>query len=280
MNRIVAEHRQRNQQNRDAWERFTAHRQRVTDILCDACFGRAGRLCVLGAGNCNDLDLHRLTAAFFEVHLVDLDSTALHDGISQQHLSGDPRIIVHAGVDVTGTYETLAEWSPESAPDPEYLQQWMAQVRRPPLLAIPGHYQVVASACLLTQLIDSVVMAIGERHPIFIECVNAIRSQHLRLLLDLAEPGGKIIVFTDFVSSLTAPSLLHCREEELTSAAAQWIHERNFFTGVNPYVLLGRLREEPHVSRVSETQMLPPWRWDFGPRVYAVTALIAERAVK
>lgn len=153
-------------------------------------------------------------------------------------------------------------------------------MRNPPLLGIPGQYHMVASACLLTQLIDSVVMAIGERHPIFIECVDAIRSQHLRLLLDLAEPGGKIIVFTDFVSSLTAPSLLHCREEELTNATAQWIQERNFFTGVNPYVLLGRLREEFLVSRERDAQMLPPWPWDFGPRVYAVTAIIAERAIK
>ena len=29
-------------------------------------------LCVLGAGNCNDLDLRRLSSLFDEVHLVDL----------------------------------------------------------------------------------------------------------------------------------------------------------------------------------------------------------------
>ena len=45
------------------------------------------RLCVLGAGNCNDLDLVRLARSFAQVHLVDLDSPlpAIHLHLQRLH---------------------------------------------------------------------------------------------------------------------------------------------------------------------------------------------------
>ena len=53
---------------------FAPHQKRLTDLICSrAAPGQTVRLCVLGAGNCFDLELSRLTQSFAEVHLVDID---------------------------------------------------------------------------------------------------------------------------------------------------------------------------------------------------------------
>src|SRR5688572_33041802 len=60
------------------WQHFAPHRARVQELILT---GReltpGGKLCALGAGNCNDLELNRLLDAFDEVHLVDIDPAAL-----------------------------------------------------------------------------------------------------------------------------------------------------------------------------------------------------------
>ena len=66
-----------NAESRDQWNAFSGHRQKVSALLGAGAEPRAGRLCVLGAGNCNDLDLASLLQAHREVHLVDLDAVAL-----------------------------------------------------------------------------------------------------------------------------------------------------------------------------------------------------------
>jgi hypothetical protein len=57
-----------NKSSAAAWEPFTSHREKVTALLTGSAAG--GRLCVLGAGNCNDLDLARLLLAYAEITLV------------------------------------------------------------------------------------------------------------------------------------------------------------------------------------------------------------------
>src|SRR5262249_19148251 len=96
-----------NASSRSGWERYAAHRRVVTSLLTSGTAG--GRLCVLGAGNGNDLDLPALLKAFREVHLVDLDAEALTFGTTFQKVAGHPGLRTHeidvAGVDVRG-------WSP------------------------------------------------------------------------------------------------------------------------------------------------------------------------
>src|SRR5687767_6985847 len=69
-----------NRDVRDLWERYRGHRQRVTaEILALAPAGAepGGRVCLLGAGNANDLELEALASRFDEIHLVDIDPGAL-----------------------------------------------------------------------------------------------------------------------------------------------------------------------------------------------------------
>src|SRR5271155_2717787 len=95
-----------NDASRDAWEAFGHHRHVITQLLVSA-IPWSGRLCVLGAGNSNDLDLGVLRAAYHEVHLVDLDPYALAHGVKHQDCEGAPAVFRHGGMDVTGVLDDI-----------------------------------------------------------------------------------------------------------------------------------------------------------------------------
>src|SRR5688500_2807655 len=99
--RLVEEQIRLNRITRDGWSRYSSHREHLTRLLTKKDFP-GGRLLVLGAGNCNDLDLQGLLRSFSELHLVDIDAEALDWGVNEQGLSGNEQIVLHGGLDVTG----------------------------------------------------------------------------------------------------------------------------------------------------------------------------------
>jgi hypothetical protein len=278
MNAILAQQRTRNATSRGAWDRYASHRQRVMSLLLRHGGDGSQRLCVLGAGNCNDLDLFRLARSFAQVHLVDLDEEALAFGLSRQRDLDSDTVHLHGGIDVTGIATELGAWCPERPADERDVARCVELAASAPSPRIPAPFDVLASVCLLSQLIDSVVFTLGERHPCFLDLMLAVRSRHLRLLVELLRPGGHLVLVTDIVSSASCPELPRVSEEQLPRTIARLIEERNFFTGVNPFVLQRYFLADSVVSRLVENvELARPWLWDFGPRTYAVCAICARR---
>lgn len=114
-------HVESNRQNRDAWGRYAPHRARVTGLVVEA-LAPGDRLCVLGAGNVNDLDLAEVLAVAAAVDLFDIDGAAMAAGVRRQQLDGDPRVSGHE-------HDLAAE-------------------------PAPGTFEVVLSAGMLTQLLE------------------------------------------------------------------------------------------------------------------------------
>lgn len=192
-----------NASSRDQWITFSDHRAKVTNLLVNSSNRPHSRLCVLGAGNANDLDLPALLQAHREVHLVDLDPEALAQAAQRQHVAQHPALHVSGGLDLTAMLDTIQTWSPSTIIRPETLQALAeAPAARVPL-ALQPPFDLVASTCLLSQLIGNAFHALGERHPQFLAVVQAIRAGHLRLLTSLAAPGGLAILITDLASSNT-----------------------------------------------------------------------------
>jgi hypothetical protein len=218
------------------WQVFAGHRQRVTELL-----GRGAtpgsRLCVLGAGNANDLDLAALMQAYREVHLVDLDADAMARGAARQGVADNPGLHRHGGIDLTGALDALAALSPASAVGDDAVAACAEEPVRSLSPALPGPFDVAASTCLLSQLIAGVVQTVGEGHPRFLDLVQALRLGHLRLLTHLVAPGGLGLLITDIVSSDSFPALPSVAEEALPGVLAQLVRGRNFFHGLNPAVL-------------------------------------------
>ncbi len=278
MNRIDELHRRRNAASRGRWESFAGHRRRVTQLLLAGRGSGNGRLCVLGAGNCNDLDLAELCSAFEEVHLVDLDEESLACGLAAQGRAESECVSVQGGIDVAGFHAAVGNWDPAHGPSDAEVEACLTRAVSHCLPQLPGPFEVVASACLLTQLVDSLAVAMGQEHPRFLEVLAAVRLRHLQLLCELTQPGGTVILISDFVSSGTYPALATTLPAALPAVAGQLIRQRNFFTGVNPAVLHAIFGRDPVIAAlVHSVRVSPPWLWDFGPRTYAVCALVATR---
>lgn len=273
------EQRRRNLQSRDAWGLFGSHRRHVTRLLVEtiAQAGVAGgaRLCLLGAGNCNDLDLARLTPPCAEIHLVDLDGEALVEGLARQAPPHADRIRLHGDVDLSGLLGRLPVTF-RSAPlgdeaNRESLVQAALEAR--PGRSLPAPFDIVASVCLLSQLLEPEVVAVAPNPRLHLPLIQALRLRHLQLLVEWLRPGGRGLLVTDIVSSVTCPTLASTPTEALPALLRQLVAQQNFFTGLNPGVIEQQLRTAPNVGdRLENVVALPPWLWDLGPRVYAVCA--------
>jgi hypothetical protein len=180
------------------------------------------------------------------------------------------------GCDVTGIWECLEELS--AAPNAVVLLERAIEQCSRPSLAKLDRFDLVASTCLLSQIVKGVDDALGENHPRFLDVVSAVRASHLRLLAELAAPGGQILLITDFVSSDTAPEIRAAAEDRLAPLARELLEGRNFFHGVNPAVLASLWSTDPVLAAATcNLKVLDPWRWDFGVRVYLVTAFQVDK---
>ena len=275
---LLAEHQRRNLTTLNANALFAAHRQRVMRLLKQAAGDLPGRLCVLGAGNCNDLDLGDLLAEYLEIVLVDLDraasvsavTTAIDDSLRH-------RIHIADSTDVTGAFERLQvadtkDFGSDAAADLLRLFSAVPQIPFAP-------FDCIVSTCLLSQLIDSLVLALGQDHPSIVPLILALRKQHLRTLVQSLVQGGRGLLIFDFVSSQSLPNLMQIDEGHLNHTLIDAINAKNFFTGLNPFAVQAEMATHADLAGlIRNIRLHPPWRWDIGQKQFAVSAISFVRS--
>ena len=242
---------ERNRESRESWEAFAGHRTQVTSLLLEAAQSRVRpELCLLGAGNCNDVDLQSLLSCYQRIHLVDYDAAALSTGVQRQSLQGDERLMLHGGVDLR---DEPLRWQPEPV-------------------------EVAASLCLLSQLLEDDASRANASDPTALQQLQATRRRHLQQLVESLKPGGQGFLITDLVSSDTVPLLRLASRDQLPALIANCIAHRNFFSGLNPATILDVLGSDPwFTARLATLTPIDPWKWDFGPRCYAVYGIRFQR---
>jgi hypothetical protein len=248
------------------WELYTAHRARLTDVIVRSAGPEGGRLCVLGAGACNDLDLSLATQVFSEVHLVDLDEKALMRGVARHE--APVRALLHRHtLDLSGlSARRLARWR-RAPPDADELEQVSAETLDAICDRLPGPFDVVASTCVLTQMAFALREALGERHPALETLRFALMRTHLSSLVALTAPGGAAVFASDLVSSSTFPLSVE-DDRDLVDVMSQVVASGAGYYAANPEVVANIL------THAGTPEFLPPWLWT-GPleRTYLVYAL-------
>lgn len=265
----------------DAWDLYEEHRSRVTRLVLDAAPLDRSRLCVLGAGNANDLDIRTLLPRFAAIHLVDLDEHAIPRGLKAQQVRASDKLTVIGGLDVSGIGDWLERWHADRPSDEDVGSCLAAIFPKPTLDLEPSSYAVVLSATMLTQLVDALVAVLPRDHPRLLELTLASRDAHLRLIADLIAGGGTGILVTDVVSTDTCPQLLDARPDELPGLLWHLIAEQNFFTGTNPLAVASFLKSDPTLARsISRVEFQGPWAWRIGAnRGYLTYALLLEKGM-
>src|SRR5262245_39426462 len=88
-----------NRDTADCWELFAGHRARLTALVLEHA---SRRVAIVGAGNCNDLDLEALAVRSKEIHLIDIDAEAVQRARSRQPAAVAGALCLHAPVDLSG----------------------------------------------------------------------------------------------------------------------------------------------------------------------------------
>lgn len=228
----------RNQLTKNNWNRCKSHRDHVTSLLSQ--HSPSSLLRGFGAGNCNDLDLNKLSRHYTAIELIDIDLTAMQGAIEQQGIEAKDGIRLVGDTDLSES-----EFSTEHLAD------------------------ITISSCLFTQLIEQQPIEISNNQ----DAIVRFRAAHLDMLLRTTKPGGTVYFVTDMVSNLTARQLKFIPEEQLNGFLSNSISQRNFFTGTNPFGTLQQLKSDPRVARAT---LLDAWKWELGPRVFAVYGIQAE----
>lgn len=261
--------------SREAWPVLGApqipagdiHRRHVMARLLDSPPKQDGRLGVLGAGPCNDLDLSALQAQWSRVDLVDIDAPRVQQGVAAQ--VADSRGIQIVTQDLLWGDQSLSRDPARS--DAQNLPERISATK---WSALGQDYDRIASTCVLSQLIEQVVQIIGIDSPKFVASVQATRLRHLELMASVLRPGGTGWLFCDFVSSETLPELLTTTAKALPQLLGQSVTQGNYFHGLNPGILWQVLRQDEGLAAlIRDPQITNPWIWLTGERAYAVCGL-------
>lgn len=266
---------------------YGSHRQRVMELIGIAVQGlpnaQAASLAILGAGNCLDVDLKTLAGQFQRIELLDLDRAALEYALAMQssdeiNSEGLPVVRLIAPFDFA---QPLTQLRADDIRDPSQVSR-LCESLQAPLSGLPcTPCDVVVSTCMLSQLISPLAMLATEQHPNFAAYLQSLRRGHFRRMLQLLKPGGQAIFICDLVSSETTPALHQISDADLPRLLAQCLSTGNFFSGLNPGVVLQDLQTQPTLSEhLRDIQILPPWRWQMGPRTYAVYAIVFTASPK
>ena len=186
------------------WVAYAGHREIVTRLISSR---TAESLCVLGAGQCFDLDLPRLETHFDRITLVDIAPDEMKNGLTHQGVA-DSQTITTLEKDITESehlFEKLA-----ATPTDDLIDRILESLSND--VGLHGPYDCVASTCILSQLILKIDQAIGHQHPRFVELIQAVRLAHVKTMLHSLKPGGAGLLVTDFVSSVSLPELITTRE--------------------------------------------------------------------
>lgn len=255
-----------NRSTRDHWDHFAAHRRTVGEMLVPGPLATGGQLCVLGAGNCNDLDLPRLLNAFEKITLVDIDAAALEAAVRRQQVAGHERLDLRGGVDLTGVSARMGDW-PTRPPTAEQVEQCLRAVATSPRPEIGGPFDVILSPCILSQICLYATDALGRGHPRTPDLRREIRQQHLRQMVEWLAPGGTGILVIDLAQAAKVGSLLQTHADRLSEVASRTVGAAKHFPGLDPKTLRAELIEEPLLrGMVSDVRQTPPWVWTLGPK--------------
>jgi hypothetical protein len=263
----------------ETWDLYARHRAHVMRALLAAAPAEPGTLVLLGAGNCNDVDLAALSARFNRIHLVDLDAAALGRARDRAPAGVRARITLHAPIDLTGLLARLDDWARARPPLAE-VQAAIAPAVDGITRGLPvGDADVVASCCALTQLSWSLTVNVGEEHPAIGDLRTAMMTIHLRTLAALARGGGTALVLSDVLSNRTYPLDELPGDADLQALFERVVAENRFYAGSNPRLIGQLLRRDPVLSSAfAPARSLAPWLWTGQlDRTYLVYGLALER---
>jgi hypothetical protein len=262
---LLERERWRNSSTRTAFDQYAHHRAQQMALVAGY---RGERLAVLGAGNCNDLDLATLADAFQEIHLFDIDARALAGAFERQSDRVKRQCHLHE-CDLTGVASLIEGWRGQPpAPLTAQIEGWAALAR---LSREAGQFDAVLSTCLLSQVAINLRDFFGLTSALNTALLAAITG-HILLAKTLTKPGGRLLVTSDCI---TDQYPIHAETAARGALDAIWYLTKQgaAFPGTNPALIADLLED----ARFSAPELKHAWLWDLNEQSYLVYAIETAR---
>jgi len=248
----------RNATTRALFDDYAEHRAQQMALVAG---WRGERLAILGAGNCNDLDLATLAGSFRELHLFDIDAHALTSAYARQSKRVRRACALHEH-DLTGVASLIERWR-QQEPDPrEAVTAAWAELAG--LVNQAGEFDAVLSTCLLSQVAINLRDFFGIV-PALNTALMAAITGHIVLAKALTKPGGTLLVTSDCITNRFQ---IH-QEAAARGPMGAIFHlsqEGAAFPGTDPRLVVDLLRE----ARFSPPELQRAWIWDLSEQSYLV----------
>jgi len=257
-NFMIEQERWRNASTRWSFHNYAEHRAQQMALIAGC---KGDRIAVLGAGNCNDLDLTALASSFREVHLFDIDAQALTAAYERQSEPVRRACALHAG-DLTGVASLIERWR-DREPEPRDAVT-AAWAELAPLATEAGAFDAVLSTCLLSQVAINLRDFFGIV-PALNTALMAAITGHIVLAKTLTKAGGTLLVTSDCITNRYP---IH-REAAARGAMGAIFHlsdEGAAFPGTDPRLVVDLLRE----AQFSPPELRRAWIWDLSEQSYLV----------
>ena len=254
----------RNESTRASFDSYAEHRAQQMALVAG---WRGARVAVLGAGNCNDLDLTALASSFGELHLFDIDAEALTGAYERQSRRVQRACDLHEG-DLTGVASLIERWRDhEPEPRAAVTAAW-TQLER--LVAEVGEFDAVLSTCLLSQVAINLRDFFGIV-PALNTALMAALTAHVVFAKTLTRPGGNLLVTSDCITN-QYPIHEEAAARGAMGAIFHLSREGAAFPGTDPRLVVDLLRQ----THFSPPQLRGAWIWDLSEQSYLVYGVATE----
>jgi hypothetical protein len=278
---LLGLHRRNNRASAASWGDFADHRAKLTGLVAAIAAAPGERLAILGAGNCNDLDLPALSAQYREIHLVDLDDEALRRAQGKQLPSVASSLILRAPLDVSGSLELLPRYADQPS-CPARLEELAHACAEQVVAQFPEPFDAAVSACVLSQIMVGCRLVLGKQRPDLKAVSHALAVGHLRALVRLVRPGGTALLVTDTCASSVYPPLADLWRRLPPSAVLEQLDENEkVFVGTRRSTIRAALATDPVLASMlgpGAPELVEPWLWTMGPMELLVYGVLLRRA--
>ncbi len=269
MSSLLGLSKQANASSREAWDRFAPHRKRVMALFPE---GPLGTLALLGAGNCNDVELGALCERASLVHLVDLDDEATRRAIDRLPEALRGRVREHV-LDLTGLGRELESF--REAPPKVEVFDGLADRVFAALSAALGPADVVLSSCVLSQIAWTFQSVLGPGHPALDLATNVAVGSHLASAARLLAPGGALLVAVDTLTDERYPLAALIERSDAATVLRELTQAGACQTGTHPTFVERTLSAAPGIGSVRRRGA---WLWQVSEaRAHLVYGMVARR---
>lgn len=265
---LLERERERNASTRGGFDTYAHHRAQQMALLRGL---RGERIAILGAGNCNDLDLPALAEAFQEIHLFDIDGEALERARERQTVRVQRACHLHVH-DLTGVASFLEDW--RKVPPEPLAAQIAGWSKLEFLLSEAGEFDAVLSSCLLSQVAINLRDFFG-LVPALNNALLAAITGHVMLAKSLTKRRGTLLVVSDCITS-QFPIHQEARARGAMDAIFHLAAQGAVFPGTHPSLIVDLLTG----ADFSAPELQRAWIWDLHGQSYLVYAVTTARGPK